>query len=107
VSELQKWLIRFAGITGLTFLTLFVFFHSVGRINVAWALPWTKPFRAYWPDLPVFASWKTTTSDGREETIYQVPSRTLTPEEIAHLRYTPPPLTNAAPAISPLPPAGR
>jgi hypothetical protein len=106
VSELQKWLIRFVGITGLTFLTLFIFFNFVGKINVAWALPWTKPFRALWPDLPVFASWKTTTSDGREETIYQVPSRTLTREEIAHLRYTPP-ATNVAPAISPPPPAGQ
>lgn len=99
MRALPKWLIRLVGISGLTVLTLVVFFNTVGKMDIGWALPWTKPFRMHWPDLPVFASWKTTTSDGREETIYQVPTRQLTREEIAHLRYTPP-ATNAAPVTS-------
>jgi hypothetical protein len=100
VRALPKWLIRLVGIPSLTLLTLFIFFNFVGKINVSWALPWTKPFHMHWPDLPVFASWRTTTDDGRQETIYQVPTRQLTREEIAHLRYTPP-VTNAVPATSP------
>jgi hypothetical protein len=105
VGTVPKWIIRFVGITGLTFLSLFIFFNYVGKTDVGWALPWTKPFRLHWPDLPIFASWKTTTPDGRQETIYQVPSRQLTPAEIAHLRYTPG-ATNAAPATA-LPPTAR
>jgi hypothetical protein len=105
VRALPTWLVRTLGIGGLTALALFVFFNFVGKIDVSWALPWTKPFRMRWPDLPVFASWKTTTPDGHAETIYQVPTRQLTREEIAHLRYTPP-VTNAVPATS-FPPAAR
>jgi hypothetical protein len=99
VRTLPKWLIRLIGISGLTVLSLFIFFNTVGKMDIGWALPWTKPFRAHWPDLPIFASWKTKTPDGQQETIYQVPSHQLTREEIARLRYTPP-ATNAAPAIS-------
>jgi hypothetical protein len=102
---LPKWLIRIVGISGLTALTLFVFFNFVGKIDVSWALPWTKPFRAHWPDLPHFASWKTTTPDGQAEIIYQVPTHQLTREEIAQLRYTPS-ATNGAPVILP-PPSAR
>ena len=102
---LPTWLTRLVGITGLTALALFVFFNFVGKIDVSWALPWTKPFRMLWPDLPHFASWTTTTTDGRQETIYQVPTRQLTREEIAHLSYTPA-ATNAAPAAT-SPPAAR
>ena len=104
MRALPTWLTRLVGITGLTALTLFVFFNFVGKIDVSWALPWTKPFRMLWPDLPHFASWTTTTSDGQQETIYQVPTHQLTREEIAHLRYVPP-VTNAAPAATSPPPA--
>ena len=99
MDSLPKWLIRFVGITTLSFLTLFIFFNTVGKTNVNWALPWTKPFHLHWPDLPVFASWKTTAPDGRQETVYQVPTRQLTPAEIAHMRYEPG-ATNGAPATS-------
>ena len=91
--------LRAAGIVGLTLLTLFVFFHSVGKTDVTWALPWKKPFRLAWPDLPHFTSWTTSTPDGQTETIYQVPTRQLTKSEIAQLSYTPA-ATNAAPATS-------
>jgi hypothetical protein len=99
VDSLPKWLIRIVGITALTFLSLFIFFNYVGKTDVGWALPWTKPFRLHWPDLPHFASWTTTDSDGRKETIYQVPSRQLTPAEIAQM-HDAPGATNGAPATS-------
>ncbi len=102
--RLHPWLIRFLGIGALSFLAFFVFFNFVGKIDVSWALPWTKPFRMAWPNLPHFLSWQTTTPDGQTETIYQVPTRTLTKQEIARLRYTPGPATNA-PTSSP--PAAR
>jgi hypothetical protein len=99
VDSIPKWIIRIVGITGLTFLALFIFFNYIGKTNVGWALPWTKPFHLHWPDLPVFASWKTTTTDGQQETIYQVPTRKLTPAEIAQMHYVPG-ATNAATATS-------
>ena len=100
MRTLPKWLVRLIGIPVLTLLALVIFFNFVGKLDVSWALPWTKPFRMLWPDLPHFASWKTTTPDGQPETIYQVPTHQLTREDIAHLRYTPP-ATNAAPVTSP------
>ncbi len=104
MDSLPKWIVRFVGITTLTLLALFVFFNYVGKTDVGWALPWTKPFHLHWPDLPIFAAWKTTTPDGQPETVYQVPTRQLTPTEIAQMRYTPS-ATNAATASSS--PAGR
>jgi hypothetical protein len=50
-----------------------------------------------WPDLPRFFVSTQKTDDGREETIYTVPSRQLTPQELAQLTTT-----NGAPA-----PAGK
>jgi len=104
VDWLPKWIVRIVGISGLMALTLFVFFNYVGKTDVGWALPWTKPFHLHWPDLPVFASWKTTAPDGQQETVYQVPTHQLTPAEIAHMRYVPG-ATNAATTTSS--PAGR
>jgi hypothetical protein len=89
VPSLPKWIVRIVGITGLTYLSLFIFFNFIGKTDVGWAEPWTKPFRLHWPELPHFASWKTTAPDGRQETIYQVPSRQLTPAEIAQMHDTP------------------
>jgi hypothetical protein len=102
VNLLRPWLIRFVGVTGLTLLTLFIFFNYIGKIDVDWALPWTKPFRLAWPSLPHYASWSITTSEGKKETLYQVPTRILTKKEIAQLRYTPGATgTNATPTTSP------
>jgi hypothetical protein len=93
----RPWLIRLAGITALSLLTFFIFFNFVGKTDVTWALPWKQPFRLAWPELPHFASWKTTAPDGQAETIYQVPARQLTKAEIAQMSYTPG-ATNAATA---------
>ena len=99
MHSLRAWIVRFAGVTLLTVLTLWVFFNFVGKIDVGWALPWTKPFRHPWPDLPPFAVWKTTAPNGGTETIYQVPTRQLTRAEVAQLTYTPTAgATNAATA---------
>lgn len=97
MRAIRPWLIRFAGVTGLSLFTFFIFFNYVGKIDISWALPWTKPFRLHWPELPRFASWKTTSPDGQPETIYQVPTRQLTKAEIAQMYYTPG-ATNAATA---------
>jgi hypothetical protein len=96
VRSLRPWLIRFVGITALSLFTFFILFNYVGKIDVAWALPWTKPFRLGWPELPHFASWTTKTADGQAETLYQVPTRQLTKAEIAQMYATPGATNNAA-----------
>jgi hypothetical protein len=97
VRSLHPWLVRFIGVSVLSFLSLFVFFNFVGKYNIAWALPWTKPFHLAWPDLPRFGAWTQTGPDGRTETYIQVPTRQLTKQEIAQMSYTPG-ATNAATA---------
>ncbi len=93
---MSYWLLRFAGIGLVALLGYFLLFDVLGKYDINWALPWKQMARAPWPDLPFFTAWKTSTPDGQQEVIYQVPSRQLTPQEIARLRYTPP-ATNAAP----------
>ena len=97
MPRLHPWLIRFIGISVLSFVTLFAFFTWVGSYNVAWALPWTKPFRLMWPDMPRFGEWTESDSAGHTQTYVQVPTRQLTKTEIKQMYYTPP-YTNAAPA---------
>jgi hypothetical protein len=96
MHALRLWLARLAGIGLIGLLGYFLLFGVLGKYDINWALPWKKLFRAPWPELPFFSSWKTTTEDGQQEVIYRVPSRQLTPQEIAQLRYTPP-ATNATP----------
>ncbi len=97
MRPLHPWLVRFLGIGALSYVVLFVFFTWVGNYNIAWALPWTKPFRLAWPDLPRFGAWTRTNPDGTTETFIQVPTRQLTKAEIAQMSYTPG-ATNAATA---------
>jgi hypothetical protein len=99
MRALPVWLVRILGMTVVALLGYFLLFDVLGKADINWALPWKKLVRAHWPDLPFFSSWKTTTADGRQEVIYQVPSRQLTPREIALLKYRPP-VTNAAPTSS-------
>ncbi len=105
MPRLHPWLVRFIGVSVLSFVTLFVFFKWVGNYNIGWALPWAKPFRLAWPDLPRFGAWTETEPDGHQETFIQVPTRKLTKAEIAQMYYTPPAPTNAATATAG--PAGR
>jgi hypothetical protein len=93
------WLVRVLGMTAVALAGYFLLVDVLGKTDINWALPWKKFVRAHWPDLPFFSSWKETTADGKEEVIYQVPSRQLTKEEIARLRYIPP-ATNAPPISS-------
>jgi hypothetical protein len=97
MRSLHPWLVRFIGVSVLSFLSLFIFFNFVGKYNIAWALPWTKPFRLAWPELPRFGAWTQTDPDGRTETYIQVPTRQLTKQEIAQMSYMPG-ATNAATA---------
>ncbi len=93
--RLHPWLVRFLGVSVLSFLTLFVFFNWIGNYDIGWALPWTKPFRLAWPNLPRFGAWSETAPDGAKLTCYQVPTRQLTRAEIAQMSYTPGTTTNA------------
>ncbi len=102
MRTLHPWLVRFLGISVLSFVLLFVFFTWAGKYNIAWALPWTKPFRLAWPDLPRFGAWTRTNEDGTTETFIQVPTRQITKAEIAQMNDTPG-ATNAATAS----PVGR
>jgi hypothetical protein len=94
MRALPRWLLRLAGMALIGLLGYFLLFGVLDRYDINWALPWKKMIRAHWPDLPFFSSWTRTTPEGGQETIYQVPSRVLTPQEIAQLKYTPP-RTNA------------
>jgi hypothetical protein len=99
MRALPVWLVRTIGISCVALLGYILLFGVLGRYDINWALPWKKLVRMHWPDMPFFSSWKTTTADGQQEVIYQVPSHQLTKQEIALLRYTPP-ATNAAPTSS-------
>jgi hypothetical protein len=99
MRALPVWLVRVLGMAVIALLGYVLLFGVLGKADINWALPWKKLVRAHWPDLPFFSSWKETTADGKQEVIYQVPSRQLTPQEIALLRYTPP-ATNAPPTSS-------
>jgi len=94
MRTLPTWLVRTLGIS-LVALLGYLLFGVLDRFDINWALPWKKMFRSHWPSLTVFSSWNQTTSDGQQETVYQVPSHILSRQEIAQLKYTPPMTTNA------------
>jgi hypothetical protein len=94
VIALFRWQ-RVLGLTLTGFVLYFVIFVIFGKTDVGWMLP-PVVRHIQWPDLPRFFVTTQKTADGQEETIYTVPSRQLTPQELAQLTAT-----NGAPAIVP------
>ncbi len=84
---------RFMGISGLFLLGYIVVIGIFGNVNINPILP-TKlasSIQAHWPNLPFFAVQKQSLDNGKEQEIYYtVPTRQLTPQEIAQLKATGP-----------------
>jgi hypothetical protein len=94
VIALFRWG-RVLGLLTTGVVLYFVVFVVLGQTDVGWMLP--KVVRhIQWPDLPHFFVSTQKTPDGRDEAVYTVPSRQLTPQELAQLTST-----NAAPATAP------
>jgi len=102
---------RFMGITGLFLIGYIVVVGIFGNVDVSGLLPvkLAASIQAAWPQMPFFAVQKETINGGKdEETYYIVPTRQLTPREIAQLEYVPSkPLTHPAPAVTAAPTSAR
>ena len=82
---------RLLGLAATALLAYLLVFVVLGRTDVSRLLP--KAARTFpWPRLPPFLVWRQPAPDGHEETVYTVPSRHLTPQEMAQY-----PTTNRAP----------
>jgi hypothetical protein len=91
---------RFMGITGLCLLGYIVVIGIFGNTDISPLLPteYARSIQTHWPDLPFFTVQKQAHDDDRDQTIYYtVPTRQLTPQEIAALKATGPE-PKAAPA---------
>ncbi len=98
-SRLFQWH-RVLGITGLSIAAYFLVFVVLGKTDVSWLLPPSAP-HFHWPDLPSFFVQKEAAPGGGTETVYTVPSRQLTAQELAQLggknRTAPPAAKKANP----------
>jgi hypothetical protein len=86
VLALFRWQ-RVLGLTLTGFVLYFVIFVIFGKTDVGWMLP-PVVRHIQWPDLPRFFVSTQKNADGQDETIYTVPSRQLTPQELAQLTAT-------------------
>ena len=85
---------RLMGITGLFLLGYIVVIGIFGNVDISPLLPTqlASSIQTHWPDLPFFAVQKQRLDDGNgQEIYYTVPTRQLTPQEIAKLKATLPP----------------
>jgi hypothetical protein len=69
---------RILGIAALSVVAYVLVFVVFGKTDVSGLLPASPAARFHWPDLPYFFV----------ETYYTVPTRQLTPGEVAQLRGT-------------------
>ena len=84
---------RFMGITGLFLIGYIVVIGIFGNTDISPLLPMqlATSIQTHWPDLPFFTVQKQSIDDGKEQVIYYtVPTRQLTPKEIAALKATGP-----------------
>ena len=87
---------RLWGLTGTALVLYLLIFVVLGNIDVGWMFPTNKIANAIlevWPRMPFFAVQKVSINGGQgREIYYTVPTRQLTPREIARMGAT-----NAAP----------
>jgi hypothetical protein len=86
VIALFRWR-RVLGLTLTGLVLYFIVFVVFGKTDVGWMLP-PVVRHIQWPELPRFFVSTQKTADGQDETIYTVPSRQLTPQEMAQLTAT-------------------
>jgi hypothetical protein len=84
---------RLWGLTGTAVVLYFVAFVVFGKVDLSGIMPDTnKIARALidaWPRMPFFAVQKEPAKDGKnEEVYYTVPTRQLTPQELAQMGVT-------------------
>jgi hypothetical protein len=102
---------RFMGITGLFLIGYIVIIGIFGNVDITPILPMqlATSIETHWPNLPFFNVQKEPVDDGKDqETYYTVPTRQLTPQEIAKLKATgPEPAAAAKPKETTAPSAAR
>jgi hypothetical protein len=89
---------RCMGIAGLFLLGYIVVIGVFGRIDISGLLPikLATSIQTHWPDLPFFTVEKQSVDGGKgQEIYYTVPTRQLTPKEVAQIGR-PVPVTKAA-----------
>ena len=83
---------RLWGLTGTAIGLYFLVFVVLGNIDVGWMFPTQKIAKAIievWPNLPFFSVHKESINGGKGQEIeYTVPTRQLTPQEIARMGAT-------------------
>lgn len=83
---------RLWGLTGTALVLYFLVFVVLGNIDVGWMFPTQKIANAIleaWPRMPFFAVQQNSINGGKGQEIeYTVPTRQLTPQEIARMGAT-------------------
>ena len=84
---------RLWGLTGTALALYFLVFVVLGNIDVGWIMPPTdkiaKAIIDVWPRMPFFAVQTESINGGKgREIYYTVPTRQLTPQEIARMEAT-------------------
>jgi hypothetical protein len=79
---------RILGISALSLAAYFLIFVVFGKTEIGWRTSTSAP-HFQWPNLPAFTVEKSSSPQGEDqETIYTVPSRQLTPKELAQIDAT-------------------
>jgi len=84
---------RLWGLTGTALALYFLVFVVLGKLDVSWIMPPTDKIAnallEVWPRLPFFAVQTESINGGNgREIYYTVPTRQLTPQEIARMGAT-------------------
>ena len=84
---------RLWGLTGTGLVLYVLVFVVFGNLDVSWLMPDTRRIARtmieVWPQMPFFETQKQPTPDGKgEEIIYTVPTRQITPQELARMGVT-------------------
>jgi hypothetical protein len=93
---------RLWGLTGTAVVLYFLVFVVFGKLDMSWIMPNTdeiaRTFISVWPRMPFFTVQKEPSPDGKGQVIYYtVPTRQLTPTEIARMGMTNGAIRPAAP----------
>jgi hypothetical protein len=84
---------RLWGLTGTALVLYFLVIVVFGKLDVSWFMPPTdqiaRTIISVWPRMPFFAVQKESVNGGRgQEIYYTVPTRQLTPQELARMGAT-------------------
>jgi hypothetical protein len=84
---------RIWGLAGTALVLYFLVFVVFGKLDMSWIMPDTnqiaRTFMSVWPRMPFFAVRQESIDGGKgREMYYTVPTRQLTPQEIARMGAT-------------------